>query len=105
MYNKIIRFIILFLLILTVNANAAGFTLSNKQISVNESNTSNFSIVLDTAPTSDVVFSIISSNTNEATVQETVTFTPSNWNTLKSIDIISVDDYDIRSGDNTAITF
>ena len=43
------------------------------------------SILLDAAPTTDVIVSLVSLDPTESTVQpETITFTPSNWNTPQS---------------------
>ena len=72
----------------------AGFSLSSTAgLSVNESGTTDtFTVVLDTAPTADVVFEITSENTAEATVSSSLTFTSANWNTPQSVTITGVDD-------------
>lgn len=55
------------------------------------------SLVLDTKPTSDVVVSVRSSDTNEATVStSSLTFTSANWNTPQTVTITGVDDTNLR---------
>ena len=52
-----------------------------------------FSVVLNAAPLSDVVFTISSSDTTEAVVYpSTLTFTPANWNTPQFVTAMGVDD-------------
>ncbi|MCP4851821.1 MAG: hypothetical protein GY900_08825, partial [Actinomycetia bacterium] len=56
-------------------------------------NTATFTVVLDTAPSSDVVFDVTSSDTTEATVSpSTLTFTTTDWATPQSVTVSSVDD-------------
>src|SRR5690606_29119238 len=50
-------------------------------------------IVLDTAPTANVTIDLTSSDTTEGTVQpSSVTFTPMNWSTPRTITVTGVDD-------------
>jgi uncharacterized protein (TIGR03382 family) len=52
-----------------------------------------FSVVLTTAPSADVTFSVTSSDTSEGTVSVTsLTFTPANWNTPQTVTVTPVDD-------------
>ena len=56
-------------------------------------NTDTFTVKLASQPTSDVVVSVISSDTGEATVDNaTLTFTSSNWNTTQTVTVTGVDD-------------
>jgi hypothetical protein len=55
--------------------------------------TDTFTIVLDSAPTANVTISLQSSDTTEGTVFPTsVTFTPANWNTPRTITVTGVND-------------
>ena len=67
---------------------SAGYTL------VNESGTSDlFSLRLTGKPLSNVVLSISSNDTGEASVDKaTLTFTPDNWNTYQTVTVTGVDD-------------
>ena len=59
----------------------------------NESgDTGTFSIVLDSAPSADVIIALSSSNIAEGTVQASVTFTALNWNVPQIITVTGVDD-------------
>ena len=60
---------------------------------------SSFTVVLDSAPTASVTFTVASSDTGEATVfVPSVTFTTSNWSTPRTIYVRGVDD-DLVDGD------
>ena len=63
--------------------------------------TDTFTVVLNAQPTSDVVITIVSSDTGEATVTSTLTFTPANWDTPQVATITGVDD-DIIDGSQTS---
>jgi len=80
-----------------------GMTLSKTSGSVSEAGgTDSFTVVLDAQPSSDVVLSVESSDTGEATVAPaTVTFTSGNWNTAQTITVAGVDD-DLTDGNQTA---
>jgi hypothetical protein len=55
--------------------------------------TANYTVVLQTKPTADVVVNVSSSNTAEGTVSpNTLTFTPADWSTPKAVTITGVDD-------------
>ena len=74
----------------TTDDDVAGFTIaeSGGSTSVDESGTTDtFTIVLDAQPTSDVVFAITSSDTGEATVTSTLTFTNGNWDTPQTVTV------------------
>ena len=71
----------------------SGFTVSKTTATVSESGTTDtFTVVLDAAPSSNVVFNITSSDTGEATVSSPLTFTTSNWSTAQTVTITGVDD-------------
>ena len=60
---------------------------------VDESGTTDtFTVVLDAEPTSDVVLTITSDDTGEATVPAILTFTAANWDTPQTITVTGVDD-------------
>ena len=48
--------------------------------------------MLDAQPTSDVVLTVTSSDTGEATVNSPLTFTPANWDTAQTVTVTGVDD-------------
>ena len=85
---------------------AAGYTVSETTRTVSETGTTqNFTVVLDSQPTGDVVFDISSSDTDEATVNtSTLTFTNANWNAPQTVTVTGIDD-SIDDGDqNSTVT-
>ncbi|MFL3017787.1 MAG: beta strand repeat-containing protein, partial [Acidimicrobiales bacterium] len=79
----------------TVDNDVAGFTIvqSGGSTSVNESGTTDtFTIVLTGRPTSDVVLNVTSSDTGEATVTNSLTFTAANWNSAQTVTVTGVND-------------
>ena len=72
-----------------------------------ESNTTaTFSVVLQSAPTSDVNISLISSDINESVIDKSLlTFTPSNWNDEQVVTIAGVDDNGSLDGAKSSIIF
>ncbi len=90
----------------TTDDDVAGFTIveSSGSTSVAESGTTDtFTVVLNVQPDSDVVFSISSGDTGEATVTSTLTFTASNWDTAQTVTVTGVDD-DIIDGTQASST-
>jgi hypothetical protein len=72
--------------------------------SVNEFGTDSFAVVLDKAPTSDVVISLAVSDTAVATLdKKTLTFTPSNWNVPQYIGFRGVDNHVVNSDRNVQV--
>ena len=71
-----------------------GFTLSTTTLTVSESGTTaTFTVVLNSQPSSDVVFDVTSGDTSEATLSTAaLTFTSSNWNTAQTVTVTGVDD-------------
>ncbi|HJM99583.1 MAG TPA: hypothetical protein QF850_04940, partial [Acidimicrobiales bacterium] len=91
----------------TTDDDVAGFTIveSDGSTEVDESGTTDtFTIVLDAEPASDVVISITSGDTGEATVTTSVTFTSADWDTPQTITVTGVDDDIIDGTITSAIT-
>ncbi|MEE1564249.1 MAG: hypothetical protein V1249_04640, partial [Acidimicrobiales bacterium] len=87
-------------------ADPAAFTLSKTTASVTEGgSTDTFTVALDVPPTSDVVLSVASGDTGEATVSpSTLTFTVANWSTPQTVTVTGVDD-SVDDGDqDTTVT-
>lgn len=86
-----------------IDNDIPGFTVSHTTFSLNEDGgTNTFTVVLDTEPLTNVVLTVSSSDTNEATVSPTsLTFTPANWNTPQTVTVTGVDD-DIPNIDHSA---
>nr|WP_321412000.1 LamG-like jellyroll fold domain-containing protein [uncultured Allomuricauda sp.] len=89
----------------SVSVIDAGFSVSETTLTISENTgTANFTVVLDAAPTSNVVFAISSNDTNEATVDKSaLTFTSANWNTPQTVKVTGVDDA-IDHNDSATIT-
>ncbi|MFL3002529.1 MAG: hypothetical protein ACJZ4L_02365 [Candidatus Poriferisodalaceae bacterium] len=94
----------------TVNTDndTAGFTIaqSGGATTVTEgATTDDFTLVLNAKPASDVVLSVVSSDTGEVTTgSATVTFTTNNWDTAQTVTLTGVND-DIDDGNvNSTIT-
>ena len=84
----------------TADDDVAGFTVTETEGStgVDESGSTDlFAVVLNAQPNSDVVFAISSSDTGEATVTSSLTFTSANWDTPQNVTVTGVDD-DIIDG-------
>ena len=91
----------------TADDDAAGYTIteSGGSTSLNESGTTDtFTVVLNTEPSGDVVFTITSENTAEATVTSSLTFTTGNWNTAQTVTVTGVDDDEDDGDTNNIIT-
>jgi gliding motility-associated-like protein len=89
----------------TLNFSTAGFTVNETALTVAENGgTSNFAVVLDAQPTTDVVFDITSNATGEATVSEAqLIFASTNWDTPQTITVTGIND-DMDSDDSATIT-
>ena len=85
--------------------DSAGFSLSSGNLDVGENGGSDaFTVVLDAQPSSDVVFTVLSDDTSEATVSPMVlTFTDANWNHPQTVTVYGVDDSLVGS-DGATIT-
>jgi hypothetical protein len=71
-------------------------------LGVNEGGTSDtYAVVLNSQPTADVTISIVSGDTDEATVSpDTLTFTPTDWDSPQIVTVTGVDDT-VDDGDQT----
>ena len=91
----------------TTDDDVAGFTVDEFEGSteVDESGTTDtFTIVLDAQPSDNVVIAMSSSDTGEATISGTISFTPANWDTAQTVTVTGADE-DIIDGDqNSTIT-
>ena len=79
----------------TTDDDVAGFTIVELDgaTEVDESGTTDtFTVVLDAQPTSDVVLTITSDDTGEATVNSPLTFTSANWDTPQTVTVTGADD-------------
>lgn len=87
-------------------APAAGMTVSKTSLAVSEpSTTDNFSVVLTSQPTANVVVSAASTDTTEGTVSpSSVTFTSSNWNVPQTVTLSAVDDTVVDGTVNYSVT-
>ncbi|WP_461631437.1 MBG domain-containing protein [Labilibaculum euxinus] len=85
--------------------DTAGFTVSKIALTIDENaGTGSFTVVLNSEPTSDVVFDVTSDKTDEATIDKsTLTFTSANWDTSQTVTVTGVDD-DIDRDDTATIT-
>ena len=85
--------------------NPPTFTVSETAMTISEDGgIGTFTVVLDTAPTSDVVFDISSNDANEANVDlAQLTFTTANWDTAQTVTVTGVDD-NVVSDDSATIT-
>lgn len=74
--------------------------------SVSESGTHDkIVVVLTSAPTSDVVLSVVSNDTGEATITPaTITFTPANWNVGQEVEVTGVDDSSVDGTQTVTVT-
>ena len=79
----------------TTDDDVAGFTVVEigGSTEVDESGTTDtFTVVLDAQPASDVVITVVSSDTGEVTVNSPLTFTPANWDTAQTVTVTGSDD-------------
>ncbi len=92
--------------VMTSDATPPGFTLSTSTATVSETGTTaTFTVVLDAQPGSDVVFSVVSADTGEATVDKaTLTFTNANWNSSQTVTVTGIDDAVVDGDQATTIT-
>ncbi|MFT5130824.1 MAG: subtilisin-like proprotein convertase family protein, partial [Rhodothermales bacterium] len=88
--------------------DAPDFSISESggNTSVSEAGTTDsFTVVLDARPTSDVVLTVSSSDTGEATVDKAnLTFETGNWDTAQTVTVTGVDDPSADGGQTTTIT-
>src|SRR5690606_35148213 len=88
--------------------DAAGFVITQTGggTTVSESgSTDTFAVVLSAQPLSNVVLTVVSGDSGEATVSpSTLTFTPANWNVAQSVTVTGVDDAIVDGDQTTTIT-
>ena len=89
----------------TTDNDSAGFTVTQTGGStavVESGSTDTFTVVLTAQPASDVVLSVVSGDTGEATVSVAeLTFTNGNWNTAQTVTVTGVND-DLDDGNISA---
>lgn len=92
----------------TTDDDVAGFSITETDgaTSVTEAGTTDtFDVVLSEEPGSDVVLTVVSGDSGEATVDvSTLTFTAANWNTAQTVTVTGVDDSVVDGDQTTAIT-
>ncbi|HJM73784.1 MAG TPA: SBBP repeat-containing protein, partial [Acidimicrobiales bacterium] len=90
----------------TSDDDTASFTLSGTAVTVSEAgSTATFTAVLGAQPSSDVVLSVVSADTGEATVAPaTLTFTSGNWNAAQTVTVTGIDDNATDGNQTTAVT-
>lgn len=84
-----------------VDDDTPGITIAplSGHVTTENGGTANFEVVLNTQPTDNVELTLYSNDTSEGTIStSSLTFTPTNWNTPKTITITGVPDY-IVDGD------
>ncbi len=86
------------------NDDEAGYILSNKPNSMHEDTNTSFNVILTSKPLNDVVVDFTSSNTNEASVTPSITFTSNNWNIAQAVNIISINDFEVKNNHSTIIS-
>lgn len=74
------------------DANGIALFETNGNTTPTEGGTDAISVVLTKAPTSSVIVDLVSSNTAEATVPASLTFTTANWSTPQSFNVTAVGD-------------
>jgi predicted transcriptional regulator len=91
----------------TTTDDDANYTLSKNTVSVTEAGgTDEITVVLNGPPSSNVVLSVTSADSGEATVdQATLTFTPGNWNSPQKVTITGIDDLLVDGNMSTGIIF
>ncbi|RKH51565.1 PQQ-dependent sugar dehydrogenase [Corallococcus llansteffanensis] len=85
----------------TIDDNAARLVLSSTQVSVPENATATFTVSLSKQPGTNVTVTVTRTQGDEdITVQDgaTLAFTPSNWNTPKTVTLRAASDADNQSG-------
>ena len=78
-----------------LNNNTPGVTLSESTLSVNEGSTVSYTVTLVTLPAGNVTISPSSSDSDAVSVEPaSLTFTPSNWDTPRTVSVTGVQDDD-----------
>ena len=75
--------------------DAAGAAVSETTVTVAEGGSATYTVVLDAQPTSDVVIGVTRTGSPDVTVSPaTLTFTPANWSTAKTVTVAAAQDAD-----------
>jgi uncharacterized protein (DUF1800 family) len=74
------------------DANGIALFESNGNTQPTEGGTDSITVVLTKAPASSVIVDLVSSNTAEATVPASLTFTTANWSTPQSFNVTAIGD-------------
>jgi murein DD-endopeptidase MepM/ murein hydrolase activator NlpD len=92
----------------TVDNDVAGFSVTQTggNTTVNETGTTDtFDVVLTAQPLTNVVLTIVSADTTEATAgPATITFTPADWNVARTAAVIGVNDQTVDGNQNSIVT-
>ena len=104
-YFLIALVILLLQISIRANAQTASFSITPENANISENGgTINLYVVLNTAPSSDVVIDLISSNTDNVTISSNaLVFTPTNWNIAQPVLATGVNDDFNRDGDSSTI--
>ncbi len=78
----------------TVDDNDAGVTVSASKLTVDEGTSATYTVVLDALPAADVVITVSSDNSDVTVSPATLTFTPANWSTAKTVTVSAAQDAD-----------
>ena len=82
-----------------------GVTASQQDLTVPEGGSNTYSLVLNSAPTGDVTIGVgVPTGNDLSTVQETLTFTTSNWNQSQTVTVSAGEDDDAITDDAVVIT-
>ena len=74
--------------------DTAAVTVSVTTLTVAEGANGAYTVVLDTQPTSDVVITVTSNNSDVTVSPATLTFSSSNWSTAQTVTVSAADDVD-----------
>ena len=79
--------------------DTAGVTVSPRSLTVNETGSETYTVVLNTLPTAAVTVGVAASGDSDLTVSATsLTFTTGNWNTAQTVTVSAADDDDPNHG-------
>ena len=104
-YCLIVAVIFILQFSFSVNAQTASFSITPENANISENGgTINIYVVLNTAPASNVVMDLISSNVDNVIIAtNTLIFTPTNWNIPQAVLATGVNDDFNRDGDSSTI--
>ena len=83
---------------------AQRLSITPPAVTVMEGNSGEVTVVLSSAPASNVTVNIVRSNGTEIRLSKTeLTFTPSNWNIIQTVTLTAADDEDLADDEETLI--